>query len=479
MKLTISLLLLFNFFVSLSQESYGSLHSNYMPTNSVLINPSSILDAKTRIDINIASIGTFLMNNMAFLGNTSLVSYIDDKDYERNLDFTIDNTNRKNHLYNRINFQGPGFVFSQGDHAFGLGLGVKSYNDVRNVPQKVMEAISSSEIPLNEAFRAKKMAFTSITYGDIKLSYAHTFYKKKRKLLMGGISLSKFIPIQAFASKVDLLEFQVNSDSTGFVGSMNSNTSILSARRGVFSSGFGIDLGFTYQRMKYEAYNYYPNSPKSNCRKVYYLYKIGASIMDIGKLKFQQDDLDFEGVEASNYNWNRETTSDLDINFINQFYEVSTDDESTAFIKNLRKVRLPTYFSLQGDYNVWGNRFYLNLTAVQRMPLGRKSYGVLRANSLCLTPRYETKFLEFALPLSLYEYKTPQIGFTMRLWFLTIGTDKLMTILVDSDVYGADIYFALKVPIVYHPKCKNGKLDRFNYYPKIFKRNRNGCKMNL
>ena len=33
------------------QENYGSLHSNYMPSNSVLVNPSSMLDAKTRLEI--------------------------------------------------------------------------------------------------------------------------------------------------------------------------------------------------------------------------------------------------------------------------------------------------------------------------------------------------------------------------------------------------------------------------------------------
>lgn len=464
-------------FVICSQENYSSLSSNYMPTNSVLINPSSMLDAKTRLDINIVSLAGFVMNNLVYLDNISLNSYISEKQYEAPIDPQLNLNRRKYHVYNRLNIQGPSFVFSQGDHAFGLGLGVKSYSHLRNMPQDLIRGVASFERPEDKSINASRISLASIVYGDAKLSYAYTFFKKKRELFMVGISLSKFFPFQSTNSKVNEMRGEVLNDSTGYVFDVDIDNAILLANKVRFSSGFGLDVGFTYERMLSESFHYYPNSSKNNCRRNYYLYKIGISIMDIGKLKFEEDDIDYTGVKASNYDFERQEFSGDNLDVFNQLLEkeVVINDPSASAVKKMTAVRLPTYISLQGDYNAWRNQLYVNLTWVQRFPLLSNKFGVSRANSIALTPRYERKFFEVALPISLYEYQYPQIGVMFRFWFMTIGTDKLVPFLFDSDVYGADIYFALKIPIVYHPKCRDGKRDQINYYPKRYRWKSRSC----
>jgi len=37
---------------------------------------------------------------------------------------------------------------------------------------------------------------------------------------------------------------------------------------------------------------------------------------------------------------------------------------------------------------------------------------------------------------------------------LTLGTDKLWSWIAKTDIYGADIYLHLKIPLRYNPKCK-------------------------
>ncbi len=477
MKTTFTCLFLILLFRLCGQESFGGLSSNYMPTNSVWINPSSMLDAKTRFDINVVSAGTFLMNNIVYLENTSLRSYLAEGRYEEPFNFGVRLNRRKYQVYNRTFVQGPGIVFSQGDHAFGLNLGMKSYTHVRNIPGEVITAIATLEVPEDKAVHARNVSMATMSYADVKLSYAYTFLKKKRELFMGGISLSKFFPIHAAAAKLREANAEILNDSVGFVFDMDADNVNIQASSGRFMSGFGLDLGFTYQRMLSESYNYLPNSGKNNCRRNYYLYWIGVSLLDIGALDFEEEDVEYIGIKANNYDWTREEFSEDNLNPFDQLQgnAVVTNDQSQSFIRKLNKFRLPTCVSVQGDYNAWNNRVYVNLTWVQRIPLSAKKLGVARSNSLCLTPRYESRFFEAALPLGLYEYRYPQMGLMLRFWLLSLGTDKLGSLLFDHDVYGSDFYFALKVPIVYHPKCRDGNKDRLNYYPKKFRWRSKSC----
>ena len=348
------------------QENYGSLHSNYMPSNSVLVNPSSMLDAKTRLDINLGSFAGFFMNNLIYLNKTSVYSFVKSKQYENinDLDFKLNKEHKKYHFYNRTHIQGPSFVFSQGDHAFGIGLNLFSYTDFRKIPQEIILGIATKSVPNDNTFKGKNISFTSMTYGDLKFSYAHTFKKKKRELFMAGISVSKFFPFQATASKINSVEGTIVNDSMLHINSIQADNSYVTKTNVNLLSGFGIDIGFTYQRMLAEAFNYLPNSKRNNCRRNYYLYKLGISIMDIGHLKFKRKKVNYIGVNTENYQLERE---DISIDNLNFFRKLTNDDialrnKDTAFIRSINKVRLPTYLSFQFDYNAWLNKIYLNLT---------------------------------------------------------------------------------------------------------------------
>ncbi|MFY7943103.1 MAG: hypothetical protein ACOVNZ_00900 [Crocinitomicaceae bacterium] len=72
----------------------------------------------------------------------------------------------------------------------------------------------------------------------------------------------------------------------------------------------------------------------------------------------------------------------------------------------------------------------------------------------------------------MYEYYRPQLGLSLRLYCLTIGTDKLLHIFGKSDLYGGDIYFHLNVPIFYNPKCKQRMKSGTNYDPGRIKNKR-------
>jgi hypothetical protein len=103
-------------------------------------------------------------------------------------------------------------------------------------------------------------------------------------------------------------------------------------------------------------------------------------------------------------------------------------------------VGLPTAASLQFDYNL-GSGFFAYAFLVQDLPLMRNR--VARASQLGIVPRYETRWFSFAVPITFYDYYKPRLGFSMRLAFLTIGTEQPGGMFHVNDLDGMDFYFSI------------------------------------
>ncbi|MGJ8661671.1 MAG: hypothetical protein ACSHXL_06510, partial [Bacteroidota bacterium] len=72
----------------------------------------------------------------------------------------------------------------------------------------------------------------------------------------------------------------------------------------------------------------------------------------------------------------------------------------------------------------------------------------------------------------------PQLGFEFRIYCLTVGTDKLLSLVGTTSLYGADIYAALKIPIFYNPKCKTRMKNQNRSEAakhKSYRKKRNNC----
>ena len=445
---------------SKSQETFGALNTNYSPTNSVHINPSSMLDAKTWLDIHIVGAGVYANNDYVSAENSTIIRLL------RQRDFTDDDLQYKAgtpmyHAYNRNFVQVLSAVWSQGDHAAGLSFGGYSYTDARRIDEPMARFIENGITLYTDQhstdYRMRRFRANSLSYGEAKISYAYTFQKRRRNMFMAGISYKKIFPIVGGAASIRNLQYNVYNDTVlhiyDFLGDAMVNTQPEFSMKG----GWGFDLGFTFQRMYSGCESYYPNSRKGGCNRLYYKYKIGISINDLGYAKFNPDNISYVGYnlgENDVLNYADLTTE------IETFPQILADRESTpddGVIRNPHKMSLPTSISVQFDRNILPHFFYINATWVHGIPPTKGAFGPRRAHSLSVTPRIETKWFDAALPLSLYEYNRLQLGLSLRFYFLTIGTDKLLNYFIPSDIYGADIYFHLKVPLFRNPKCKSRK----------------------
>lgn len=480
MKIRLLAVLLFPLIAG-AQEQFGAVFSNYTPTNSVFLNPSSMLDAKTWLDIHIVGAGAYANNNLASVKDNNFIRIIRTKGEEIDEnDIQYRQNRKKYHAYSRGFAQVLSGVWSQGDHAAGLFFNVRSFAAVRGVPDYAARFIEYGVPPYTQQhninYSLKNVRAAGIGFGEIQLSYAYTFYKKRRDMLMGGISLKKMISLAGTAANIYQFDFDVRSDTLLSVFDMQADGMYTPEVVMDFKGGWGLDIGVTYQKMMGECSAYYPNSKKMGCRYLPYKYKIGLSLLDVGSVKFNEDNYQFAGYDFQSYDWYGYSDTDVDEDDALSVFQNQEQDIESGRVKKTHKIRLPTCISLQGDYNLWASRLYANASLVQGMPVGKNKFGVRRANSLMVGLRYETRILDVALPLSLYEYRYPQIGFAVRVYCLTIGTDKLFHWIGNSDLYGGDIYAHLKIPIFYHPKCRaNKKGGGTGYDPSKIRRRKGDC----
>jgi hypothetical protein len=428
-----------------------------------------MLDAKVWLDINIVGVGSYVNNNLVYLSDHSwgklsrdLIRVskgrADESELPQDEDIGYDQGRKNYHAYNRNFVTVPSAVWSQGDHAAGLAFGGRSYTAARKIPTELAyffeEGVTQYTPQHDVDYSLKNLRVASLQFAEVKLSYAYTFLKKRRDMLMGGITISKFFSVAGGAVNIYNADYNVDNDSLAHVFNLEADAMFTPDPKFNFKGGLGLDLGFTWQKMLGEAATYYPNSPKFGCRSVPYKFKLGVSIIDIGSIKFDEDEILYAGYDFDNYDWVQ--YDDEDINEDNPFdlFAGQESDINSGRVKKPYKIRLPTFASVQFDYNLWASRLYVNATLIQGMPVGKNKFGLRHANSLSVTPRYETYFFEFALPISLYEYRYPQLGASIRLGPLSIGSDKLLNWIKQSDLYGMDIYAHLKIPLRYHPKCK-------------------------
>jgi len=440
----------------LSQENFGIINSNYAPTNSLFINPSSLIDSRVYLDINILGASAYLMNDYFYSpkGSYNFKGLVKgDYDFSN---YELNRNSKTNNVYSRAFVHGPSFTLSSGDYAIGLYTGARTILSINNLSTDVANYIADGygNIPEHNIgnYKLKNIRGGGLALGEIGLTLAKTIQKRNDVLISAGANIKYLYGLGGAGFNIHNASFLVKdvdevntykfSSEYMYVNSMGINA----------GRGWGVDLGITYKKMKGNTVGYFPNSPKSFCETKDYKYELGFSILDLGGVNFENN-MAYKYVDESIFN-NR-TSEDLeemnDLEDFERLVGVNTDDK-TKYLSNSGRINLPTAISIQGDVHLKKN-LYVSGVMVQRIPMPNK-FGPERSNSLAITPRWESKHVEVAMPFSLYEYKKPQLGLMLRLNNLIIGSDKIGAFFNKSDVYGADIYFNLKWMVFKHPKCR-------------------------
>jgi hypothetical protein len=122
--------------------------------------------------------------------------------------------------------------------------------------------------------------------------------------------------------------------------------------------------------------------------------------------------------------------------------DVFYGDPNAAYRGDQISVMLPAAYSIQFDYRLFKS-WYAGAVFIHSFPVSKNM--VYRPTQIMVAPRYETPHFEAALPVSLYEWRYPRVGLSLRYHFFSIGTDNLGWLLGFSDFTGLDFYFSIKV----------------------------------
>ncbi|NQV01529.1 MAG: hypothetical protein HQ542_02705 [Bacteroidia bacterium] len=449
----------------------GTTLGNYAGINSVQLNPSAMHGSRQWLDIQLVGADISLQNNYIYLSKqefnfwdmfkSGFVLPSHDEDYGtevRNF-YRYDNATRKNFFINlRIN--GPGAMVIWKDHAFGIHTAMRSVTSIRKIPYDLANFMY---LGLNykpqqniNYITDKRLSITHMTWFEVGLSYAYKVYGRGFNRLDAGLSVRKLFGLTALYTVVDNMDYMVLDDSTMQVNNLNafygfslpidygSNSVGVNTDPLVAGGGWGFDLGVTYTRLKRSHQEQYIGR---FCEQQYedYLYRIGFALIDVGGIKFRKRAQTYAIDNRPSF-W--ENLTHFDFETINQLmdtisYQFYGDPAATSQDEKFT-VWLPSALSAQFDYH-YQNNWYVNAALI--FPFQFSKVSLSRPALLALTPRYESRWFEASLPISLYNWYQPRMGLALRLYILTIGTEKLGPFLGFSNFNGMDFYFSIKIPL--------------------------------
>lgn len=188
--------------------------------------------------------------------------------------------------------------------------------------------------------------------------------------------------------------------------------------------------------------------------------------LDLGYLKYKENGIkqnyQITQIDGSNSNDGIDITQFFK-NYQGEFQFDTLGMRVTGSSQNTFSVMLPLALSGQIDYNL-ENGFYIDASMVQGLTF-RGWLGARRPHSISLTPRYESKKFEVALPIIWYNFTRLRPGFMVRYKWITIGSDNIAGLLPPGKKIGADAYIHLKIPFFSNGRCGEGKQKKTKLAP--------------
>ncbi len=438
-----------------AQEQAGLRFGNFAGVNGWAINPSAHTTTPYRWELNLAESAAFFDNNYAYFRQTRLLSFArkpstlqfafaPDHDKENPapsgsivLDFFDDSSKR--YAFGQVSIMGPAFFVRLNlNHTLGLFTRARAFASGTGLVND-FSYYRYFNRPFYEPFRVQPFRMGMAAWAELGLNYLYQAETANGHLGIGvsGRYLQSWEGIYwRNHTAFPLAKLPGDTLRGGPIHFEYAHTTSNLAEEGrrIQSNGGGwaFDLGMTYTI----------GEPSD------YEWRLGFSLLDIGRLNFSQ---------LARTHRVRTTGSESVIGFDDydslvmpqelepmlQLFSTHTLGDPSASVTGTRfGLWLPAAFSVQADRKL-AQGLYMQALWVQGLPL--PGAALQRGSLLAITPRWEKRWFELAIPVSLYQVRRLQMGLAGRLGPLTLGTDRLGSIFAPSRFSGTDVYFAFKI----------------------------------
>lgn len=434
-----------------AQEQLGLRTDNYSGVNSLMLNPANFLSSSFNWDLNVAGVGLFGENSYGYIQNTHL---LDIKRLFPNVEgaFDYDNenllpentlvtdyyiTNRKSYYMGLVTVLGPSFSMKlKSDQTFGIFTSFRAASSSHDIPPS-LNFYFWDKTPYYEAIDVSPVKGAAMAWSEIGLNYGKRFESYNGHIDL-GVSIKLLQGYEGFffenKTRVNITQLRgdtVSIDGPNMIYGLTTTNASKELDVKLKQNGIGMaaDLGIVY--------TIDGNSDT-------YQWRFGFGVLDIGKIQFNRN------AEMHEINTDQEIklrkTEYLELNTADEAIKLlsyqALGDSTASYSKGAFGIWLPGAISLQADYAVTPNIF-INGLIIQR--LGYKQAAVERGNFIAITPRYEHRWYGISFPISFYNWEEFNFGASLRLGFITIGSENLGSYFHRSDFTGSDFYFAIKV----------------------------------
>jgi Family of unknown function (DUF5723) len=478
-----------------AQHLLGMSSGNYAGTNTLYLNPAHVSDSRNKLFINLISNDFFVVNNYlaynapySFLGlatNTVSKKYRNDRNFIiwKDIYYHERLNGKAKRLHAANDLRGPSAMYSFKNNKMAVALTsrVRLNMSFTNVSEETARLIRYGTDPIEFQKYYLNQTATFNTDGVVEVggTFGMVLIDSDEDFLKIGTSIKREVSFFNLHANIENADYRVQTEpgvpnrellvtqqlkatygyttDDAFQGVSAFPTFLMGKNSG--GAGWGFDFGAVYEYRP--DFHKYKVTSKTGAGRVAdpnrnkYLFKISAAITDIGAMRFRNKlyerhfDVD-RTVETFSYQryQNFNDVGDATRATYNTLGQTPLDNYANPF-----NVGLPTAFNLSLDYAI-REKIYLNALWVQGLR-SATSMSMKPQSVLAVTPRYETRWLEVAMPVALIDnYSTLSVGLAARAGVVFLGTDHLGGMLNIGKPRGLDFYFGVNIPLA-HSKAQN------------------------
>ncbi|MCF2491973.1 DUF5723 family protein [Dyadobacter chenhuakuii] len=473
-----------------AQHLPGVAMGNYAGTNALYHNPAFVADSRYSFYVNVVGTQFYTANNhVRYEAPYSFLSLVTNtvSDEYRNergvLQFPRSYLGEKlNGNQKYLNAGGdarlPSVMFNlfKGKIGVGISTRVRYMLNTSGVTEPLARLISKTTQleELQGPFfdnQAGRLHLNGM--GEVAFTLGGTVYDNETDFLKVGFTVKRLIGLYNAHAIIDNSSYDIQPDETWENKRQFIRVEEINMRYGITrdegfqnikpspawliggappGSGWGFDLGAVYEyRPDINKFSYTEKGErKRDASKNKYLYRVAVSLTDIGRVHFKnpayvlQQEIHTTNKELRYDSFQKLEGSEGIFNAIN-----SSLDGGAPLAPNFKSV-LPTAFQASVDYHVQ-QRVYVSGLWVQNL-IPQSAFGMKAESAISVTPRYEHKWYEISVPLTLMNrYRSPAIGLAGRIGPLWLGTDHLTGLLNIGNPKSFNLYFGISAGLFRRP----------------------------